>query len=67
MDSKQEIQLNSVEEAIEQIRKGGFVIGSPLRTLRSIRHTLTYRRYAPREAFSTIYQGFLKGLSEIEE
>ena len=26
MDSKQEIQLNSVEEAIEQIRKGGFVI-----------------------------------------
>ena len=47
--------------------KGGFVIGSPLRTLRSIRHTLTYRRYAPREAFSTIYQGFLKGLSEIEE
>ena len=26
MDSKQEIQLNSVEEAIEQIRRGGFVI-----------------------------------------
>lgn len=47
--------------------KGGFVIGSPLRTIRSIRHTLRYRRYAPREAYSTILQGFLKGLSEIEE
>lgn len=47
--------------------RGGFVVGSPLSTLRSIRHTLTYCRYAPRETFSTILQGFLRGLSEIEE
>ena len=47
--------------------KSGFIVSSPQQALRSIRHSLRYRRYARREAYSTIYRGFLKGLSEIEE
>ena len=47
--------------------KSGFIVGSPQQALRSIRHSLRYRRYARREAYSTIFRGILKGLSEIEE
>ncbi len=42
-------------------------VSSPQQAIRSIRHSLRYRRYARKEAYATIYKGFLKGLSEIEE
>ena len=47
--------------------KSGFIVSSPQQALRSIRHSLRYRRYARKEAYSTILKGFLKGISEIEE
>lgn len=47
--------------------KSGFIVSSPQQAIRSIRHSLRYRRYARKEAYATIYKGFLKGLSEIEE
>ncbi len=47
--------------------KSGFIVSSPKQALNSIRHSLRYRRYCRKEAYSTIYKGFLKGLSEIEE
>ena len=47
--------------------KSGFIVSSPQQAIRSIRHSLRYRRYARKEAYTTIYKGFLKGLSEIEE
>ena len=50
-----------------QESKSGFIVSSPLKAMRSIRQSLHFRRYAPRESYSTIYRGFLKGLSEIEE
>lgn len=47
--------------------KTGFIVGSPKAAFKSIRHALSYRRYAPRETYSTIMRGVIKGLAEIEE
>ena len=47
--------------------KGGFVVSSPIKAVHSIRYTLGFQRYAPREVCATIYHGFVRELSEIEE
>ena len=47
--------------------KGGFVVGSPLKIFRSVRHALHFWRFAPRETFATIFHGLMRGISEIEE
>jgi len=47
--------------------KGGFVVGSPLKAIRSVRHSLRFQRYAPRETYATILHGLMKGITEIEE
>jgi hypothetical protein len=47
--------------------KSGFIVSSPKSALRSIRHCLSYRRYAPRETWATLTNGLAKGLAEIEE
>ena len=47
--------------------KGGFVVGSPLKICRSVRHSLHFWRFAPRETFATIFHGLMRGISEIEE
>ena len=45
----------------------GFALSSPLTALHTIRHTLSYRRFASREARSAIFQGIMRGLVEIDE
>lgn len=45
----------------------GFALGSPSTAFHTIRHTLSYRRLASREARSTIFQGIMRGLAEIDE
>ncbi len=47
--------------------KGGFVVGSPLKAYRSVRQSLHFLPYAPRETFATIFHGLMRGISEIEE
>ncbi len=47
--------------------KSGFIVSSPKSALQSIRHCLSYRRYAPRETFATLTNGLVNGLAEIEE
>ena len=47
--------------------KGGFVVGSPLKIFRSVRQSLRFQHFAPRETYATIFRGLAKGISEIEE
>ncbi len=47
--------------------KGGFVVGSPLKIYRSVRHSLRFQHFAPRETYATIFRGLARGISEIEE
>lgn len=47
--------------------KSGFIVSSPKTAFKSIRHSMNFYRYAPRETLSSISKGILKGLAEIEE
>ena len=47
--------------------KSGFIVSSPKSAIKSIRHCLSYRRYAPRETMATLTNGLVNGLAEIEE
>ena len=45
----------------------GFALSSPFTAFHTISHTLAYRRLASREVRSTIFQGIIRGLAEIDE
>ena len=45
----------------------GFALSSPVTAFHTIRHTLSYKRLASREARSTIFHGVMRGLAEIDE